>query len=62
MLQSISLLLNTDCFQKVVPESKLEAEVIKTDFSELSNRQKLQLLQKESPEFFNLVEDFKGMI
>lgn len=35
-------------------------EVIKTDISKLSKRQKLQILQKESPEFFGLVEDFKS--
>lgn len=35
-------------------------EIIETDISKLSKRQKLQLLQKESPELFGLIEDFKG--
>ncbi|XP_030753501.1 something about silencing protein 10 [Sitophilus oryzae] len=34
-------------------------EVVKRDLSLLSNKQKIQLLQKESPEFFQLIEDFK---
>lgn len=36
-----------------------EEEVIRTDLSKLSKKQKLALFQKESPEFFGLVEDFK---
>lgn len=36
-----------------------EEEMIKTDLSKLSKKQKLALFQKESPEFFGLVEDFK---
>lgn len=36
-----------------------EEEIIKTDLSKLSKKQKLALFQKESPEFFGLVEDFK---
>lgn len=35
-------------------------EVIKMDISKLSNKQKLQLLERESPELFGLTEDFKG--
>lgn len=35
---------------------------MKTDVSQLSKRQKLQLLQKESPELFGLVEDYKAKI
>ncbi|KAK4887686.1 hypothetical protein RN001_003957 [Aquatica leii] len=40
-------------------EDKQPEEVIKTDISKLSKRQKLDLLHKESPEFFGLVDDFK---
>jgi U3 small nucleolar RNA-associated protein 3 len=40
----------------------VEEEVIKTDLSKLSTRQKLALFQKESPEFFGLVQDFKGKV
>jgi len=43
-------------------DKEVEDEVIKTDLSKLSKRQKLTLLQKESPEFFGLVEDFKGKV
>jgi len=39
-----------------------EEEMIKTDLSKLSKKQKLALFQKESPEFFGLVEDFKGNV
>ncbi|CAG9762453.1 unnamed protein product [Ceutorhynchus assimilis] len=34
-------------------------ELIKTDLTKLTNKQKIQMLQKESPEFFSLVDDFK---
>lgn len=34
-------------------------ELIKTDLSKLTDKQKLQILQKENPEFFALVDDFK---
>ena len=45
---------------KVVQEDKATPEeIIKSDISKLSKRQKLQILQKESPEFFGLVEDFQ---
>lgn len=36
-----------------------DKEVIKSDLSQLSKRQKLQLLEKESPEFAGLIDDFK---
>lgn len=39
---------------------KLE-DVVKTDISKLSKRQKLQLVKQEAPEFFQLIEDFKGI-
>lgn len=37
-------------------------QFIKTDLSKLSKRQKQIMMQKESPEFIVLVNDFKGMI
>ncbi|KAK9685802.1 Triosephosphate isomerase [Popillia japonica] len=40
---------------------KLE-DVVKTDISKLSKRQKLQLVKQEAPEFFQLIEDFKAKI
>jgi len=40
-------------------EEEEEEEMIKTDLSKLSKKQKLALFQKESPEFSGLVEDFK---
>lgn len=40
--------------------SKETAQIIKTDLSKLSKRQKQVMLQKESPEFLALVNDFKG--
>ncbi|XP_044255365.1 something about silencing protein 10 [Tribolium madens] len=46
--------------KKVTEEDKqVSEELIKSDISKLSKRQKLQILQKESPEFFGLVEDFE---
>lgn len=49
-----------DFFTKQVAEAeeKIEA-VIKSDLSQMSKRQKLQLLEKESPEFTGLIDDFK---
>ncbi|KAJ3657945.1 hypothetical protein Zmor_009720 [Zophobas morio] len=48
---------------KVVQEDKTTPEeIIKSDISKLSKRQKLQILQKESPEFFELVEDFQAQM
>ncbi|VEN34309.1 unnamed protein product [Callosobruchus maculatus] len=50
-----------DMLNKKTPEIEKQAEeIVKTDFSKLSTRQKIQLLQKESPEFFSLVEDFEA--
>lgn len=37
------------------------SEVIKTDVSKMSKREKLAVLGKESPEFMGLISDFKGM-
>ena len=36
--------------------------IIKSDISQMSKRQKLQLLEKESPEFTDLVNDFKSKL
>ncbi|KAG6452800.1 hypothetical protein O3G_MSEX007790 [Manduca sexta] len=46
-------------FNKQVQEIKENETVIKSDLSQMSKRQKLQLLEKESPEFSGLVDDFK---
>lgn len=43
-------------------EPSAKDDVIKTDLSQLTKRQKLDLLQKESPEFFVLIEDFKNKL
>ena len=34
-------------------------EIIQTDLSKLSKREKLDLVKKESPEFFALIQDYK---
>ncbi|KAJ8968912.1 hypothetical protein NQ317_016523 [Molorchus minor] len=49
-----------DILTKKIEEGKQTEEIIKTDISKLTKRQKLQLLQKESPEFFGLVDDFQA--
>lgn len=46
-------------FFKKAEKSETETAVIKSDLSQLSKRQKLQLLEKESPEFAGLIDDFK---
>lgn len=46
--------------QNEVEQEKLTEELIKTDVSKLTKRQKLQVLQKESPELFGLIDDFKS--
>ncbi|CAH0561188.1 unnamed protein product [Brassicogethes aeneus] len=52
-----------DIFTKKSDEDKKKIEeVVKTDISKLSKRQKLQILEKESPEFFGLIEDFEEKI
>lgn len=49
-----------DYFTKISSKTKgNETDVIKSDLSQMSKRQKLQLLEKESPEFSGLIEDFK---
>ncbi|KOB68437.1 putative something about silencing protein 10 [Operophtera brumata] len=48
-----------DFFSKQVAEVEDKETVIKSDLSQMSKRQKLQLLEKESPEFTGLIDDFK---
>lgn len=48
-----------DFFTKKKTTSEERESVIKSDLSQLSKRQKLQLFEKESPEFAGLVDDFK---
>ncbi|XP_041979182.1 something about silencing protein 10 [Aricia agestis] len=36
--------------------------VVKSDISQMSKRQKLQILEKESPEFLGLIDDFKSKL
>lgn len=46
-------------FSKQIAEIDDKEMVIKSDLSQMSKRQKLQLLEKESPEFAGLIDDFK---
>ncbi|XP_059052003.1 something about silencing protein 10 [Achroia grisella] len=48
-----------DFFTKQVTQVEERETLIKSDLSKMSKRQKHQLLEKESPEFAGLVEDFK---
>ncbi|GBP69331.1 Something about silencing protein 10 [Eumeta japonica] len=48
-----------DFFIKNKVDNDDKDTVIRSDLSQLSKRQKLQLIEKESPEFTGLVEDFK---
>lgn len=48
-----------DFFTKQVAEVEEKETVIKSDLSQMSKRQKLQLLERESPEFAGLIDDFK---
>jgi hypothetical protein len=59
-----------DVFEFLVQKPKEEAgkdkqaidQVISKDLSEMSKKEKLQLLEKESPEFQGLVNDFKELM
>lgn len=42
--------------------SKPSQEIIKTDLSQLSSRQKLALLEKEAPELVGIIEEFRGIM
>lgn len=48
-----------DFFNKSGASLEEKETVIKSDLSQMSKRQKLQLLEKESPEFAGLIDDFK---
>ncbi|RVE50865.1 hypothetical protein evm_004432 [Chilo suppressalis] len=48
-----------DFFNKQLVNVDEKETVIKSDLSQMSKRQKMQLLEKESPEFAGLIEDFK---
>lgn len=49
-----------DFFTNKQTDKKEETDVvIKSDLTQMSKRQKLQLLEKESPEFLGLIDDFK---
>lgn len=49
-------------FDKDVTKSDEKETTIKSDISQMSKRQKLQLLEKESPEFAGLIDDFKSKL
>ncbi|XP_034255568.1 something about silencing protein 10 [Thrips palmi] len=44
------------------PTNKTAEEIIKTDLSQLSSRQKLALLEKEAPELVGIIEEFRGIM
>ncbi|KAM3965101.1 UTP3 small subunit processome component Sas10 [Aphomia sociella] len=48
-----------DFFTKQISQAEERETLIKSDLSKMSKRQKMQLLEKESPEFAGLIEDFK---
>lgn len=45
--------------KKTIGLEEKQTDIIKSDLSQMSKRQKLQLLEKESPEFAGLIDDFK---
>ncbi|XP_050680020.1 something about silencing protein 10 [Leptidea sinapis] len=47
---------------QVSAEDEGKESVIKSDLSQMSKREKLQILEKESPEFAGLVDDFKSKL
>lgn len=49
-------------FNKQIAKSDEGDKLIKHDISQMSKRQKLQLFEKESPEFSGLIEDFKSKL
>ncbi|XP_047991534.1 something about silencing protein 10 [Leguminivora glycinivorella] len=48
-----------DYINKLAAKAKDAESIVKSDLSQMSKRQKLQLLEKESPEFAGLIDDFK---
>ncbi|KAL4715418.1 hypothetical protein ACJJTC_015321 [Scirpophaga incertulas] len=51
-----------DFINKQIKAGDEQETVIKSDLTKISKRQKLQLLDKESPEFTGLIEDFKSKL
>lgn len=51
-----------DFLNKQPTVTEKDDTIIKSDISQMSKRQKLQLLEKESPEFTDLVNDFKSKL
>ncbi|XP_026499615.1 something about silencing protein 10 [Vanessa tameamea] len=51
-----------DFFNKQVAKNDEKETTIKSDITLMSKRQKLQLLEKESPEFLGLIDDFKSKL
>lgn len=51
-----------DYINKLAAKAKDAESVVKSDLSQMSKRQKLQLLEKESPEFAGLIDDFKSKL
>ncbi|XP_014367192.2 something about silencing protein 10 [Papilio machaon] len=49
-------------FNPPTEEKEVKEKVIKSDLSNMSKRQKLQIFEKESPEFAGLVDDFKNKL
>ncbi|KPI95606.1 Something about silencing protein 10, partial [Papilio xuthus] len=49
-------------FSPPTEEKEVKEKVIKSDLSHMSKRQKLQIFEKESPEFAGLVDDFKNKL
>ncbi|CAG4987173.1 unnamed protein product [Parnassius apollo] len=46
-------------FNSQITVSDIKETVVKSDLSQMSKKQKLQILEKESPEFAGLIDDFK---
>lgn len=51
-----------DFINKEAAKTEKGDTLIKSDISQMSKRQKLQLLEKESPEFSGLIDDFKSKL
>nr|XP_018913173.1 PREDICTED: something about silencing protein 10 [Bemisia tabaci] len=47
---------------KVVDDADDKKEIIETDFSQMNKRDRITLLQKESPEFLGFIADFKSYL
>ncbi|XP_063536531.1 something about silencing protein 10 [Cydia strobilella] len=51
-----------DYINKLAAKAKDAESFVKSDLSQMSKRQKVQLLEKESPEFAGLIDDFKSKL